>query len=109
MLVVSTIRHPIPRFHQLVMLLDMFDSRETLAIIVPKGEGHNRIASLRSLLSKQRLEMRKNKTRYTDFGTYSYVMPWTEPDGTVHEAILLRIHRDTRHVVKTIFQQRRID
>lgn len=108
MLVISTVRHPVPRFHQLTILLDMMQTRETLAFIVPKGEGHNRVASLRSLLSKQRLEMRRNKIRYDDFGLNSHIIPWTELDGTVNEAILLQIHREARHIARTIFQERQV-
>jgi hypothetical protein len=86
----------------------MLESRETLALIVPKGEGYKRVASLRSLLSKERLAMKNSKTRYIDFGTFAHIMPWTESDGSTHEAILLRLYRDARHVAHTIFQERQV-
>jgi len=99
------IRHPITRYHQLLLLLDVKEPRETLALIVPKGTGYRRVATIRSLLSKQRKQMRETGVPYEDFGIRSYIMPWTDTDGKQYDAALLRVHRSTRHAVATLFQK----
>lgn len=106
MLILSLIQHPIPRYHQLTLLLDMMEADETLAILVPKGEGQRRVASLRSLLSKQRKTMTRNNIPYQDFGINSHVMPWTDSQGRELDAMLLKTHRDIRHAINTLFQTR---